>query len=212
MKKIFSFAVAAICVFSSVNVMAQEPFFLNKVGAEAEYVIKDGKGNVQSYMKTVVTEVTGEKITYTAEVFDKNKKAMGTPVTASVDIVDGAIVTDPSAAMAGMNAKFEGTYPSFPANLSVGQKMEYSYTMKMGMSKTTTTGTNTVSAKESVTTEAGTFDCYKVDSEISVKVMMQTNKMTMTAWYANGIGAVKSETYDSKGNVETVQELISVKK
>ena len=215
MKKIFAIALVMCCAFSTASVMAAEPFFLAKVGAEAEYALKDAKGNVTSYVKTVVTEVNKKDdknytISFTSEVFDKNKKSIAKPVASTTEVVNGAIVNDPSATMQG--AKVEGTFPSFPDELSVGQVMEYSYTIKMGVSKTTVTGKNTVAAKESVSTEAGSFDCYKVESEVNTKVMMQKSDIKTTSWYAKGVGAVKTETYDSKGKLETSMELIAYKK
>jgi hypothetical protein len=203
-----------------VNTFAQDAYFLNKQGAEAEYVIKDGKGNALSYTKMVVTDVKKKNannisITYTTEAFNKDKKSLMPPITVTIDVVDGVVIFDPKAMMgeAGANIEISGTYPSFPATLEVGNDIgEYSYTTKVMGISTTVSGTNKVTAKEEVKTDAGSFDCFKVESEISTKVILKAAKTKTTSWYAKNIGTVKTEAYDNKGKLQSVQELISLKK
>lgn len=220
MKRFFISTLCSILFVSLNSVQAQDAFFLNKEGTEAEYSIADAKGNITSYSKMAVTKVdkTDAKnytITYTSEVFTKDKKSMAPAVTVTSEIVDGKIKQDPVAAMgdAGKNAKFSGTYPEFPSELSVGLEFgEYEYTLKMTGMSTKASGKSKVTAKESITTDAGTFDCYKVESESSSKVMMTTTKVNTTAWYAENVGVVRMEVYDGKGNVTSKQELVSLKK
>ena len=213
MKKIITVAFAAIFASTiAVSAQAQKPFFLDKQGAEAEYVLKDAKGAVTSYTKSVVTaiEATDAKnftVTYSSEVFDKNHKSLAAPVASTITVKDGAVETTPI--MEGV--EIEGTLPAYPAELSVGQVMEYSFSMKTMGIKSTTSGKNTVVAKESVTTPAGTFDCFKVEGETSSKALMSTTKIKTTSWIAAGVGTVKAEIYDGKGKLQSSQELTSLK-
>ena len=213
MKKLFSVALAAVFTLTiAASAQAAEPFFLNKVGAEAEYALKDAKGEVTSYTKSVVTALSSNDpqnctVTYSAEVFDKNRKSLASPMTSTVTIKDGAVDTTP--VMDGV--EIEGTLPSYPATLSVGQVMEYSFSMKVMGMKTTTSGKNTVVAQESVTTPAGTFNCYKIESETSSKAMLQTVKAKSVSWIAEGIGTVKTETYDGKNKLQSTMELVAKK-
>lgn len=217
---LFSTLCAIFLTTVSNKVQAQDLFFLDKEGAEAEYAIKDAKGNITSYAKTIVTKVDKKDvknltITYSSEAFDKNKKSLAAPVTVTTEIIDGKIKQDPVASMgeAGANAEFTGTYPEFPSELSVGQEFgEYEYTLKMSGMSTKSSGKSKVTAQESLTTDAGTFDCFKVESESTSKVMMTTTKINTTAWYAKNVGAVKTETYDKKGKVMSTMELVSFKK
>lgn len=212
MKKLFSAALAALFTLAAVSSRAAEPFFLNKKGAEAEYAVKDPKGAVTSYTKSTVTEIStadpmNSDITYTVEVFDKNRKSMIAPMTSTISVKDGAVNT----VAAAEGVEFEGTLPTYPATLSVGQVMEFSYkTNTMGI-KSTIAGTNTVVARESVTTPAGTFDCYKVDNEVSSKALLNTVRMKTTTWLAAGVGVVKSETFDGKGKLQSSMELVARK-
>lgn len=219
MKSLSRFILSALCVvlFFSSTLQAQDLFFLDKEGKSVEYSIADAKGKVQSYTKSTVKEIKKKDaknftIVYTAEVMDANKKQLMDPMTVETVVVDGVVVQDPVAAMgeAGKDIKVEGNFPEFPSELSVGQTFgEYSYTMKMMGTSTTTKGSSKVVAKEEITTPAGTFDCYKVESETSSKVMLQTTKVNTTSWYAKNVGAVRTETYDKKGKVQTVMELVA---
>ncbi len=213
MKKLFPLAFATLFTVSmAVSAQAAEPFFLNKVGAEAEYALKDARGEVTSYTKSVVTALSSNDprnftVTYSAEVFDKNRRSLASPVTSTVTVKDGAVDTTP--VMDGV--EIEGTLPTYPENLSVGQVLEYSYSMKVMGMKTTTEGKNTVVARESVTTPAGTFDCFKIESEMSSKAMLQTTRMKTISWLAEGVGTVKSETYDNRDRLQSSMELVAKK-
>ncbi|MDR1201171.1 MAG: hypothetical protein LBL58_06000 [Tannerellaceae bacterium] len=221
MRTIFSFILTVLCLSSfSANTFAQGVYFLDKQGAEVEYVIKDGKGSVQSYTKMVVTDVKKEdaenfSITYTTEAFNKNKKSLMPPITVTIRVLGGVVVFDPKAMMgeAGENIEISGTYPLLPATLAVGNEIgEYSYTTKVLGISTTVSGNNKVTAREEVKTDAGSFDCFKVESEVSTKVILKPVKTKTINWYAKNIGIVKTEAYDNKGKLQTVQELVSLKK
>jgi hypothetical protein len=63
-----------------------------------------------------------------------------------------------------------------------------------------------VEARETVTTPAGTFDCLKLSQESEMKSIVKKT-VKSTTWYAKGIGMVKTENYDSKGQVESATVL-----
>ncbi len=213
MKKILFLAIASVFALATVApVQAQTPFFMNKQGAEAEYALKDDKGNITSYSKSVVTELSSSDprnftITYSTEVFDKNRRSLAAAVTSTVTVENGAVLMAPVME----NVEIEGSLPSFPADISVGQVLEYEYSIRVMGMRSTTTGKNTVVARESVTTPAGTFDCFKVEGEVSARAMMQTTKTKTITWLAPGIGTVKSEIYDNRDRLQSSQELISNK-
>ena len=55
-----------------------------------------------------------------------------------------------------------------------------------------------VAGNESVTTPAGTFDCYVITYDSEAKMgfkMTSSNKL----WLSEGFGMVKQETYNKKG-------------
>lgn len=206
-----AFALVSICA------AAQEPFALNKAGTVVEYVTKNAKGKVQSYMKTTVDDVkmTDEKnfsVTQTLEMFDKDRKPTMDPMTMTTEVKDGKVDLSPFTSMPGMenvNIEIEGEMPSLPSDIYVGQVMDFAFKMKVEGITASTEGKTTVVARESITTPAGTFDCYKTEGEVTVK-MIFTMHTKSVSWDAPGIGTVRSETYNKNGKLETIQELISI--
>jgi hypothetical protein len=114
-------------------------------------------------------------------------------------------------AMEGLDgAEASGTAMQIPNNLSVGQTLpDASAKVKIGFINCSAQMTEgKVLAEESITTEAGTFDCYKVSQKTNAKAIGIKTEGTTLTWYAKGIGTVKTETLDKKGKVIQSQELI----
>ena len=57
-----------------------------------------------------------------------------------------------------------------------------------------------VEAEEKITTQAGTFECYKISYDISTKMMI-TIKASVVEWYAKNIGVIRTESYNKKGKL-----------
>jgi hypothetical protein len=55
---------------------------------------------------------------------------------------------------------------------------------------------------EKVTTPAGSFDCVKISYTLETKMMFKI-KMSGAEWFAKGVGAVKTESYNKKGKLES---------
>ena len=68
-----------------------------------------------------------------------------------------------------------------------------------------------VDAVESITTPAGTFECYKISYDVAMKMMMNM-KSKGVEWYAKGVGLVKNETYSSDGKLLGSNVLTAFKK
>lgn len=111
-----------------------------------------------------------------------------------------------------------GTDIELPNNLSVGQELKDANVnvamsisgMKMNIEANTTN--RKVVAKESVTTPAGTFDCVVLTADIYSKAMMVKVNISDKLWLAEGVGIVKQETYNKKGQLESRMELQSFSK
>lgn len=94
-------------------------------------------------------------------------------------------------------------------------------TIQMGENSMTMTSTDMylknrkVEKKEDITTPAGTFACYKItyDMDMDMKVMGINRKMNSTGaeWVAEGVGIVKTATYDKKGEIESYTLLTNYK-
>jgi hypothetical protein len=215
MKKLFTAAIgAAIATLLTASVSAQTPFFLNKVGAQAEYVMKDAEGKPQMYTTMTVKSINAidsgnYTIIYSSELFSAKKKPQGKPVEEKAEVKNGTVVLPSSGTMKGVTV--EGNTPSYPADLAVGQTFEYAFTMKIMGVSCSAKGKETVVARENITTPAGTFDCYRIENRLNTNVMKESFDSRETTWISAGIGAVKSEAYADDGKVLIVQELISLK-
>ena len=57
-----------------------------------------------------------------------------------------------------------------------------------------------VTARESMTTTAGTFDCIKISQTVNTKMVFNIT-VTTNEWYAAGVGMVRTESFDKKGKL-----------
>ena len=117
-----------------------------------------------------------------------------------------------------MEVEMSGTALEFPAKLIPGQTLpDGSINIKamtggitlMNMSMNITN--RKVEAAEVVTTPAGTFECVKMSQESELKSIIK-KKFKTVSWYAIGVGMVKSENLDEKGNVESSTVLTKFEK
>ena len=69
----------------------------------------------------------------------------------------------------------------------------------------------TVEGTEKVTTEAGTFECVKFSYDVNLNMLI-TKNYHIVSWYCNGIGLVKQETFNKRGQLETKTELTGLKR
>jgi hypothetical protein len=161
-----------------------------------------------------------------SQVYDKNGKLMG---TSSVDYkCSGGAISMQMHIDAGQQSKqpttmnFNMTGSSsgdFPKDMKVGDHLpDYSSQMDManGMTTTIKVTDRMVVAKESITTSAGTWDCFKItyktasstafkkngsDSTSSVGsafgklgIKMPGSSSESTIWFAPNVGMIKSES------------------
>lgn len=105
------------------------------------------------------------------------------------------------------DVSMEPVYLEYPASMSVGQKlkdaeMNMDMTMNGGMKASISFKEEgrTVTAKESVTSPAGTWEAYVISYTGNMKTKMAgiglpAFNFTVKEWFVPGMGLVKSETY-----------------
>ena len=223
MKKLL--LVCLVATLALTNAFGQSALFPTKKGTVAVYNAKDAKGNVLGYSQITITDVEGSganmTISYTAEALDANRKpyrgVKATPMT--LTIKDNKIVFDMKSLFAGADAKAEitGDPIELPNNLSAGQTLKdakITMTTRVALVKMTTEMAITdykCLAVETVTVPAGSYKAYKVTQTVSTTAMKQTTKATTITWYAEGVGSVKTESYDGSGNLLSTSELVEFK-
>ena len=68
-----------------------------------------------------------------------------------------------------------------------------------------------VELKESVTTTAGTFECYKITEDVEMKSIFTSNFKSIN-WFSFEAGNVKTESYKGNGKFLSKSELTEIKK
>lgn len=224
MKKYLLISIALLAV---VGATAQNTFFPTREGTVQVYVQKNVKGKVESHTRQTVGTVSGSgdnrSIGYTIEMLDAKMKPLGAtgPLKCTLKIVNGVVIMDMNEmaaqmqATTGVKVEVTGVPQQLPGNLKAGDAIkDANVLMKadMGIMKLSTeinTTNGQCVAIEDITTPAGTFKCYKISQEHTTKTMGQTVSSKTITWYANGVGMVRSESYDKKGKLLSASELLS---
>ena len=118
----------------------------------------------------------------------------------------------------GLEMDITGTDIKLPNDLSVGATLEdanVSVAMNMSGIKMNISVDQTnrkVEKIESVTTPAGTFECYLITETTKSKTMGATHEMNNKLWLAEGVGMVKQESYKKNGDLMSRMELTKFSK
>lgn len=106
-----------------------------------------------------------------------------------------------------MEMDISGTDLELPNDLSVGQQLSNAnVTLKISMSGVNMNTTidlenRKVERKESVTTSAGTFNCFVIYTDNKIKAMMVNQTFPSRVWFSEGVGMIKQESYNKNGKL-----------
>ncbi len=191
-----------------------------------EMTISNKKGKEAGKLVYVISNV-GKKgnitnATINSEFFDKNGKSVS-KASNKVQCDNGILMMDmkmfiPSAQqeqMGDISATATTSYLEYPSTMKEGDALKdasfaMDFTSKSGLGSHVSVDLTKrkVEGKESVTTSAGTWDCYKITYhskmifKMGIGIPMNSD---VTEWYAPGFGVVKTES----GNGST--EITSIK-
>ena len=197
-----------------------DAFYAVKKGAKLGYSYFDGKDKLTSSSETVVTDVKSVGSALEAQMSismkDKNNKPTFEGAT-KVVCKDDAVYMDitnllgpQTQAFGKMEVSLAGDGVVLPITLKAGQKLADSHNeIKLGMNGTPIMTMTfdireyVVEAEEKVATPAGTFDCFRTSYQMSSKTMLVNTTVKVVQWFAKGVGVVKSETFDKKGNLDS---------
>jgi len=187
-------------------------------GANFQYTNYDKKGKEEGQINYTVTNVesSGDNVSATMMMEMVDKK--GNTYTSDYNMAcEGNVVKidfkslmneQMLSQMGDVEMDISGTDVELPNSLSVGQELpdaNMQLKMKMGGAINMNTNVETINRKvekqESVTTPAGTFDCYVIYSETRTKMMMTNQTFPSRTWLAEGVGIVKQESYNKKGKL-----------
>jgi hypothetical protein len=106
--------------------------------------------------------------------------------------------------------KIEASSLEYPSSLSIGQTLKdgtitiSAANAPMAMKTVISITDRKVEGKESVTTPAGTFDCFKISAKVTVQSVVgvtMTFHLTSMDWIAPKVGTVKTESYNKNGKL-----------
>lgn len=227
MKKLF---LLTGLILSGMTLSAQDTFFPTKEGTVLTYQSFDKKGKESSGVKYTIKNVKGSgdhmDITYEIEALDA-KEEMVYVDEVTIQQRGNKMYFDMSNFVNKAAFQQEGEMPAtveitgnsmeIPVNAEAGQTLPDAsviMAMKMGfinMKMSATITNRKVEGWEDITVKAGTFNCCKFSSDVNATIMGINVKTKNTDWYTKGIGAVKTESYDKNGKLQSTTELIEVK-
>ncbi len=202
-----------LCITSTINSQDCSKYFPMDEGTKFQITNYDKKDKVSGVMNYLIKEVKGNTAIMFYEMLD-DKGKMITSSEYGITCTNDGVSIDFSSMMSpeilgqyeNMEVEMSGTDLLYPNNLSVGQSLpdaDVLMTVKMppmNMKMNMHFINRKVQGNESVTTSAGTFDCYVITYESEAKMgfkMTNSNKL----WLSEGFGMVKSETYNKKGTL-----------
>lgn len=203
-------------------------YFPSNVGAVRELTQLDAKKKLSGIVKQTVTSneriANGVKISFDNETLDKNGKLLFKG-NYNVKCENGVYNIDMNSFLSGqtmsaykdMDVQLTSDNLVFPQNLSVGQNLSGgTLTMVIKnngfqiMKMTTVVSNRKVEAIESISTSAGTFECYKISYTVVTDMLFKVETKGIE-WIAKKVGAVKTEIYDKKGKLIGSSELTAYK-
>lgn len=175
----------------------------------ADYKITEvvtNEGTTQATMSIALTDEKGKEIYNTSYSFSctNNKVSIDYESLLPESMIDQ---------MGDMEMEITGTDIELPNNLEVGQVLpDANVTLTMsvaGMNMKTVVNilNRKVEKKETITTSAGSFDCFVIYSDNQTQAMGINKTFPSRLWLAEGVGMVKQETYQKKGEVMSRSEL-----
>lgn len=200
-------------------------------GSSFQYTMYDKKGKADGVTNYTISKVSTEgastSATFDLKFTDKKGKELFTTDYEISCSGDGIKIDFESLFPTQMMQQYEemgvdmditGTDIQLPNDLSVGQILEdanLSISMNMSgikMNIAVNQINRKVEKKESITTSAGTFDCYLITETSTSKTMGATHEMQNKLWLAEGVGMVKQESYKKNGNLVSSMELTEFSK
>jgi hypothetical protein len=197
-------------------------YFLQK-NKTIEMTIYNKKGDEAGKNVYTITDVqtSGNETSATvnSEMFDKKGKSVvkatnNIKCNGGVMMMDMKMMIPQSTAEQFKNgeAKAENVYLEYPAGMKVGDQLkDGNFTMSgqngpMNYTVTLSITDRKVDGQESVTTSAGTWNCFRITSKSKMNMKMAVNipmNFESTEWYAPGFGVVKTESKGGGGTAIT---------
>ena len=188
-------------------------YLQNNKTAEVSIYNKKGNESGKNVYKVSSVSKSGKDVSaiVNSEMFDKNGKSISTAVnnikcSSGVLMMDMKMFISPDQQerMKG-EAKASDVYLSYPTDMKTGDALpdgifEMDMKQSSGINSTISIKLTErkVESKESITTPAGTWECFKITYHSVIRFSLAgigiPIKMDVTEWFAPGFGVVKTES------------------
>lgn len=224
MKIKLSFLLAFICTVQfAISQNDCNMYYPLNEGAKFQITTYDKSNKPTSVLDYVVLDVkntaSGTVATIKGSVKDKKDKMLS-ELEYEVTCKDNKLSIDYESLLSPqmlqqfgeMDYEISGTNLDWPNDLSVGKILpDANMNMKIGMAGMNMNmemniSDRKVTGKENVTTPAGTYECYVITYNTSVKMMGTAHNSSSKQWVSKGVGLVKQEDIQ-KGKVENTSML-----
>ncbi len=224
MKRTIFIFLASMVSYSGLKAQCDE-FPPLKEGTFWEWTIYDKKGKEagKTMQEVIAYNKTADGYELTLNVQHQDKKdEKCPPMEMTMTCRNGAIYMDmknfvPAEYLSGEEGeatiKVEGDNLSYPVDMKAGDLLpdaSIKVSLNEMMNMTINIRNRKVEGQETITTPAGTFDCYVI-SQTSETKMVVTISIDSKDWYVPGIGSVKSESY-KKGKLQSYSLLTRFEK
>lgn len=227
MKKTLLFLVALAFGTSSINAQNNcSKYYPMEEGTTLSYNVYNKKGKVDGTTTYTVSEVKndgGQTQSTLSMTYEDSKGKHTFDSDYSMTCTGDGIKIDYMSLMPAqmlnqyedmdLEIEMDGTDIQLPNNLSAGQQLDdANVTAKMNISgikmnvEVNTTNRH-IEKQESITTSAGTFDCYVLAETMKSKSMGVNIEINIKTWLSEGVGMIKNETFKKNGNLESRTEL-----
>lgn len=223
--KLIAVVAALVCSLQAYSQNCSGYYFL-QANKTIEMAIYNKKGDVTATQKYMVSNVSNSGGSTTADVntemVDKKGKQIAKG-TSRMKCTGGVIMVDMKMSMPmqqGQNyetdVQADEIYIEYPTTMSVGDKlkdakmhldMNGANGMKQSVDMEVTD--RKVEGKETVTTAAGTWECFRITQKTKMRIKTMGIGMPMnieaTEWYAPGFGIVKTESKHGKTEIVAIK-------
>lgn len=227
MKK--SLSLFALIIFFSLNALSQDCtlFIPGDIGTELHYEIRNAKGKLQSIYSQKLISIQENASGTVFELLQTHKDpkhpekiilqdTIGFRCKGNEFYIDMEKYLNQKQLKGFKNMEVKMTTDDlmYPSKLSPGMTLkDGSISLEVGsdlMSMTTNIVNRKVEAFEQMTTPAGRFECYKITEDVNSKIGFIKVNLSNVTWIVQDIGTIRSETYNKKGKLDTVTELVKI--
>lgn len=198
-------------------------------GTQLRYALADAKGAITGYsIRTLESVEAADSATlYTYKIRTTNpdgtakegtadeKKRIKVTADEIIRVIDFSdMLSKDVAEDEDVDISVTGTYTSVPRNPRIGDLPDGELKAKIraeGMRLTVRMKVcnRRIEGRETVSTDAGAFDCWRISEDIVVSVLLFKKRKTVVSWYADSVGLVRSESW-SAGNGTQVTTLAEI--